>query len=118
MDGFPNGRRLEDDVVRIELQAVGGIVLTAIGLWNDDYNCGPNPVTTDLLDVYTYPKMGGVYSNDAPFKLSFPYVASPWPGTHNCDCDNTGSTSTDKPITGNMLLQKGTMVTWVWLHRK
>ncbi|HLY68776.1 MAG TPA: DUF4331 domain-containing protein, partial [Puia sp.] len=27
MDGFPNGRRLEDDVTRIELQAVGGVVL-------------------------------------------------------------------------------------------
>ena len=25
MDGFPNGRRLEDDVTRIELQAVGGV---------------------------------------------------------------------------------------------
>ncbi|MBC7863903.1 MAG: DUF4331 domain-containing protein, partial [Bacteroidia bacterium] len=36
MDGFPNGRRLEDDVTRIELQAVGGIVLAAIGLFYDD----------------------------------------------------------------------------------
>jgi hypothetical protein len=33
MDGFPNGRRLEDDVTRIELQAVGGVALAAIGLW-------------------------------------------------------------------------------------
>ena len=38
MDGFPNGRRLEDDVTRIELQAVGGVALAAIGLWKDDYN--------------------------------------------------------------------------------
>eukprot|EP01034_Spumella_vulgaris_P042265 gene42265-52406_t len=37
MDGFPNGRRLEDDVTTIELQAVGGVVLAAIGLWYDDY---------------------------------------------------------------------------------
>jgi hypothetical protein len=37
MDGFPNGRRLEDDVTRIELQAVSGIVLAAIGLPYDDY---------------------------------------------------------------------------------
>ena len=37
MDGFPNGRRLEDDVTTIELQAVGGAVLAAIGLWYDDY---------------------------------------------------------------------------------
>ncbi len=38
MDGFPNGRRLEDDVTTIELQAVGGVVLAAIGLWYDDYS--------------------------------------------------------------------------------
>ena len=36
MDGFPNGRRLEDDVTRIELQAVGGVVLAAIGLPYED----------------------------------------------------------------------------------
>ncbi|CAA9263903.1 MAG: hypothetical protein AVDCRST_MAG95-2422, partial [uncultured Adhaeribacter sp.] len=38
MDGFPNGRRLEDDVTRIELQAVSGIVLAAVGLGYDDYD--------------------------------------------------------------------------------
>lgn len=97
MDGFPNGRRLEDDIVRIELQAVSGIALAAIGLWYDDFN-GTNPLTQDLLDVLTY--NAGVTSNDAPIKTSFPYVASPWPGTHNCDCnDGTGrTTNTDKPI--------------------
>jgi hypothetical protein len=89
MDGFPNGRRLEDDVTRIELQAVGGIVLAVLGLWYDDFN-GGNPVTQDLIDVLTY--NAGVTSNDAPLKSSFPYVASPWAGTHNCDC-NTNNTS-------------------------
>jgi len=44
MDGFPNGRRLEDDVTRIELQVVAGVVLAAVGLWYDDYTAGdPNP---------------------------------------------------------------------------
>lgn len=38
MDGFPNGRRLEDDVTRIELQAVSGVVLAAVGLGYDDYD--------------------------------------------------------------------------------
>jgi hypothetical protein len=90
MDGFPNGRRLEDDVVRIELQAVSGIALAAIGLWYDDYNCAGSPVTQDLLDVLTY--NAGVTSNDATLKSSFPYVASPWPGTHNCDCSNNTAT--------------------------
>ncbi len=79
MDGFPNGRRLEDDVTRIELQAVAGVALAAIGLWYDDYIAGsPNPVTTDLLDVLTYST--GVEANDKPFKSEFPYVATPWSG--------------------------------------
>jgi Domain of unknown function (DUF4331) len=80
MDGFPNGRRLEDDVTVIELQAVAGVALAAIGLWYDDYTAGgANPVTQDLIDVLTY--RTGVNQNDAPFKTSFPYVASPWRGT-------------------------------------
>lgn len=80
MDGFPNGRRLEDDVTRIELQAVGGVALAAIGLWYDDFdpNTG-NPVTQDLIDVLTYST--GVEANDKPFSNSFPYVAAPWRGT-------------------------------------
>ena len=80
MDGFPNGRRLEDDVTLIELQAVGGVALAAIGLWYDDYTAGgANPVTQDLLDVLTY--RTGVNNNDKHFKSTFPYVASPWRGT-------------------------------------
>jgi hypothetical protein len=81
MDGFPNGRRLEDDVTRIELQAVGGVVLAAIGLWYDDYNASSpaqSPVTNYLVNVLNYST--GVEQNDAPFKTSFPYVASPWAG--------------------------------------
>ncbi len=79
MDGFPNGRRLEDDVTLIELQAVSGVALAAIGLWYDDYVPGGSPVTQDLLDVLTYNT--GVGNNDKIFKTSFPYVATPWAGT-------------------------------------
>jgi hypothetical protein len=79
MDGFPNGRRLEDDVTLIELQAVSGVALAAIGLWYDDYVTGGSPVTQDLLDVLTY--RTGVNNNDKYFKANFPYVASPWSGT-------------------------------------
>ncbi len=83
MDGFPNGRRLEDDVTRIELQAVSGVALAAIGLWYDDYTAGgPNPVTTDLLDVLTYTT--GVEANDTTFKSTFPYVQTPWSGFGKC----------------------------------
>src|ERR1700733_9832545 len=79
MDGFPNGRRLEDDVTRIELQAVSGVALAAIGLGYDDANIGAYPaslLTTDLVNVLTYTT--GIESNDTTFKGSFPYVQTPW----------------------------------------
>ncbi|HEX4849154.1 MAG TPA: DUF4331 family protein, partial [Puia sp.] len=82
MDGFPNGRRLEDDVTRIELQAVSGVVLAAIGLWYDDFTPGSSPLTPDLLNVLTYST--GVNANDTTFKPSFPYVQTPWSGTNAC----------------------------------
>ncbi|PHI20701.1 hypothetical protein CEQ90_06525 [Lewinellaceae bacterium SD302] len=81
MDGFPNGRRLEDDVTRIELQAVSGVVLAAIGLFYDDFDIesGESPVTDDLLGVLSYST--DVETNDVAFSTSFPYVAMPWRGT-------------------------------------
>ncbi|PPK86702.1 uncharacterized protein DUF4331 [Neolewinella xylanilytica] len=81
MDGFPNGRRLEDDVTRIELQAVSGVVLAAIGLWYDDYDpaVDSSPVTDGLLNVLGYTTE--VEANDVPFRQAFPYVAMPWRGT-------------------------------------
>ena len=80
MDGFPNGRRLEDDVTRIELQAVGGVVLAAIGLWYDDFpNPAGNPVTNMLVNTLQYST--GVEKNDTSFKSTFPYVQTPWRGT-------------------------------------
>ncbi len=81
MDGFPNGRRLEDDVTAIELQAVGGVVLAAIGLWYDDYDPTNlvGPVTPNLVGVLSYST--GVDKNDAPFQTTFPYMALPWRGT-------------------------------------
>ena len=84
MDGFPNGRRLEDDVTRIELQAVGGVVLAAIGLWYDDFDpsAGGSPVTNNLLDVLTYST--GVEQNDKSFTSTFPYLAMPHSGTGPC----------------------------------
>ena len=83
MDGFPNGRRLEDDVTRIELQAVSGIVLAVLGLWYDDFT-GGNPVTPNLLNVLNYKT--GVEANDTAFKTLFPFEQTPWAGTHNCGC--------------------------------
>lgn len=82
MDGFPNGRRLEDDVTRIELQAVSGVALAAIGLWYDDYDASDmnaSPVTSDLLNVLGFST--GVESNDTTFLATFPFVQMPWIGT-------------------------------------
>ncbi len=83
MDGFPNGRRLEDDVTRIELQAVGGVVLAAIGLWYDDYNAAAmpaqSPVTAQLGGVLGFSTH--VERNDTTFKTMFPYSQTPWSGT-------------------------------------
>ena len=78
MDGFPNGRRLEDDVTRIELQAVGGVVLAAVGLWYDDYlpASSPSPVTAMLGKVLGYTT--GVEKNDTTFQTAFPYAQTPW----------------------------------------
>ena len=59
--GYPNGRRLADDVVDIALQAVaGGTPFTP------STNVAPNNQLGD-----------GVNQNDKPFLTSFPYVASP-----------------------------------------
>ena len=80
MDGFPNGRRLEDDVTRIELQAVGGVVLAAIGLWYDDYTpASTSPVTAQLGRVLGF--NAGITANDTTFKAVFPYTQGPWSGT-------------------------------------
>lgn len=108
MDGFPNGRRLEDDVTRIELQAVSGIVLAAIGLWYDDYdpNTSPSPVTTQLLNVYSYST--GIEKNDAAFSTSFPYLAMPWAGDGNCGGKLT--TATNEPGGSTLGLTAGQVI--------
>lgn len=78
MDGFPNGRRLEDDVTTIELQAVGGVALAAIGLFYDDYVPTLSPVTKNLVNVLSF--TSGPTKNDTTFKAAFPYVQTPWRG--------------------------------------
>lgn len=98
MDGFPNGRRLEDDVTRIELQAVSGVVLAAVGLWYDDFVPGESPVTQDLLDVLTYTT--GVEENDVSFNTVFPYVALPHIGNGECGDQGVITALNDPGSTG------------------
>ena len=63
-DGFPNGRRLVDDVYDVELRALaGGTPFTP------EFDRAPNNALTD-----------GVDANDLPFLASFPYLASPHQG--------------------------------------
>ncbi len=62
--GFPNGRRLEDDVTDIALRAVaGGYAFTP------DFDIAPNNKLSD-----------GVGHNDRECIGAFPYMADPWSG--------------------------------------
>ncbi|MDP9430606.1 MAG: DUF4331 domain-containing protein [Actinomycetota bacterium] len=65
--GFPNGRRLTDDVVDIELQALEGAV--AVDARGD--------AATGVSIVEPLAEGDRVSSNDVPFSRSFPYVALP-----------------------------------------
>src|SRR5436305_10167529 len=62
--GFPNGRRLADDVTDIELRALAGAT-----------------PFTPAFNVFPNNKLGdGVNANDEPFLSSFPYVGTPHQG--------------------------------------
>lgn len=72
--GFPNGRRLTDDVVDIELRAIadgyGSFLEGAFQL----PNLSPNNQVGD-----------GCGANDTKFKAAFPYLAEPWSGYQGGD---------------------------------
>ena len=57
LGGFPDGRRLGDDVVDIELRVIGGALIGKM-----------------------LPLGDGVDQNDVPFRTTFPYVAAPHDG--------------------------------------
>jgi hypothetical protein len=61
--GFPNGRRLEDEVVDIELRVAAGFLL------GEDFQNAANGQLGD-----------GVPANDVPFLAEFPYVGTPHQG--------------------------------------
>lgn len=64
LDGFPNGRRLGDDVVDIALRVVAGSL-------QPQFNVAPNNVLGDT-----------VCQNDLPFLPSFPYLSTPHDGVN------------------------------------
>lgn len=80
MDGFPNGRRLEDDVTSIELQAVGGLVLAAVGLPFDDAVAGDYSDLASAMLISALDFVAGPTANDLPLLSSFPYAANPHRG--------------------------------------
>lgn len=82
--GFPNGRRLGDDVPDIELRVLAGA--TAL---TPAFNVAPNNILGD-----------GVNENDRPFLTVFPYVATPWAGYDSPTTNDTrgvGTTDTTAP---------------------
>jgi hypothetical protein len=56
--GFPNGRRLTDDILDIEVQVLEGALISG------------HPAVVDTLG-------DGVDANDVPFRAAFPYMALP-----------------------------------------
>ena len=65
--GFPNGRRLYDDVTEIELLAVAGAAHSV--LTSSSENFVFNPAFISVLD-------DGIDTNDRPFLAGFPYIAT------------------------------------------
>jgi hypothetical protein len=62
--GFPNGRRLIDDVVTIELRAIAGATIPLV-----DPSFTPDAAATAVTD--------GVRNTNSPFLGAFPYLGTP-----------------------------------------
>ncbi len=62
--GYPNGRRLDDDVVTIELRAIAGLTIPLV-----DPSYTPDPATTAIKD--------GTTNTNPPFLDHFPYLGTP-----------------------------------------
>ncbi|HXE90842.1 MAG TPA: DUF4331 domain-containing protein [Terriglobales bacterium] len=67
--GYPNGRRLEDDVTDISARAVAGILVFG-------------------LNTFPYNRIGdGVNANDTSYQPSFPYLGYAWDGRNSRHVD-------------------------------
>lgn len=76
--GYPNGRRLADDVTDISIEAVAG---AAYGLFHPGFTA--DPLATKLGD--------GVDANDVPFRSEFPFLALPHQGFDSVPHGTTAS---------------------------
>ena len=83
--GYPNGRRVGDDVVDITLRVAAGVLLSGNSCFNGSSNVSCNQAPNNQLG-------DGVTQNDRPFRTSFPYLATPWSGYevpyHGRECSN------------------------------
>jgi hypothetical protein len=70
--GFPNGRRVQDDVVTIELRAIAGATYPLV-----DKNYTPDAVVKDITDGLT-----GSSVTNQPLP-NFPYLGIPYDGYNN-----------------------------------
>ncbi len=66
IDGFPNGRRVFDDIIDIELRAVAGVTLPFV---NPSFT--PDDAAAKLADRIPEP------ANDVPYLATFPYLGTP-----------------------------------------
>ncbi len=84
--GFPNGRRVFDDVVSIELKAVAGALLHDVVP-----SFTPDAAAAELFDVGgpTEPTtIAELASAGLTFPTSFPYLLDPWDGLDNPSTQN------------------------------
>jgi hypothetical protein len=77
--GFPNGRRLTDDVVDIAMRAVAGVL-------NPKFNVAPNNLIGD-----------GVAATDVPTQETFPYVHFAYSGRDSRHIDPSETGCGDQP---------------------
>ncbi len=83
LGGYPNGRRVGDDVVDITFRVGAGVLLPGNACAGGTASCNQAP-NNQLGD--------GVTQNDKPFRTTFPYLATPWSGYenpyHGRECQN------------------------------
>lgn len=105
--GFPNGRRVFDDVTDILLRVIaGGVLVPGFDI----------PLNNQLGD--------GVYMNDVPYLNVFPYLGTPHSGFAICDAEAQPS-PTPEPVThmvtvsnfafspAQLVINKGDTVMWM-----
>ncbi len=96
--GFPNGRRLGDEVIEIELLAVAGAAYGVL-----DGRDGDFAFNADLIGVLD----DGVDGNDRPFRDTFPYLAAAQSGEEHYHLNVYSWYMPVMPLSGSGAAQAG-----------